>query len=149
VAVKQLKLIAFNSSADAAVALLGGHVDVVAATATALLHAQPGGLRMLAITSPHRLAGQLANVPTWREQGIETVFDNSRFVLAPSRTPREQITYWEARFAELTATDEWKNNLAVNHWQAAYMNGAAAGKFVAAQFMQLQAILTELGLARN
>ena len=149
VTVKQLKLVAFNSSADAMVAALGGHVDVVAATATALLHARSGGLRVLAISSPHRSAGKFANVPTWREQGIETVFDNSRFVLGPHRMPREQIVYWEARFAELAATDEWKNNLAANDWKTAYMNGAATKTFVAAQFMHLQAILAELGVARN
>jgi putative tricarboxylic transport membrane protein len=147
--VKKLRVIAFNSSAEAAVAVLGGHVDLVAATATALLHAGTDGLRVIAISAPRRVAGALASVPTWREQGIDSVFDNFRFVLGPNGMRREQIAYWEEVFAELAASDEWKHNLAANHATAAYLNSAAARKSISLQFAQLKTVLTDLGLAKN
>jgi putative tricarboxylic transport membrane protein len=147
--IKKLKLIAFNSSAEAAVAVLGGHVDIVAATATAVLHAGTDGLRVLAISAPRRVAGTLASVPTWREQGIDAVFDNFRFVLGPNGMRREQIAYWESVFDSLSASDEWKSNLLANHWTAAYLDGASAKRSLGARYAEMKTLLAGLGLAKD
>src|SRR6185503_5338912 len=63
---KRVKFVSFKGSAETTVAVLGGHVDVVMATpGSAWKHVQAGKLRMLAVSSPKRLGGELAAVPTW------------------------------------------------------------------------------------
>ena len=149
VAIKNLKLVAFNSSSEAMVAVLGGHVDAAASTATAFIHGETGALRVLAISAPRRVGGALANMPTWREQGIDTIFDNFRFVLGPRGMRQEQIAYWEKVFSSLAASDEWKRTLAANHWTTAYLKSAETKQAMSTQYEQLKAVLTELGLTKN
>ena len=63
-------------------ALIGGHVDVVVAPVSNLMaQVRSGGIRIIALTAPRRLGGVLANVPTWREQGIEAVVSSWRGVI--------------------------------------------------------------------
>ncbi len=149
VAIRNLKLVSFNSSAESMVAVLGRHVDAVASTATAFIHAEPGALRILAISAPRRVGGAFAGAPTWREQGIDAIFDNFRVVLGPKGIQQEQINYWEGMFSGLTASDEWKRTLAANHWTAAYLKSAETRQAMATQYEQLQSVLTELGLTKN
>ncbi len=56
--VRRLKVVIFDSSALSMTALLGGHVDLVAASASNVLgHLRAGRVRVLGISSPQRLAG--------------------------------------------------------------------------------------------
>ena len=107
--VKSLKIVIFDSSALSMTALLGGHVDVVAATALNVLpHLRAGRVRVIAISSPERQRGELAAIPTWREQGINAVFDNWRGVIGPRGMSAAQVGFWEEALATVVATDEWR-----------------------------------------
>jgi hypothetical protein len=69
VAIDKLTIAPFRSSGESVTALLGGHVDVVSATAPVIVpHVQAGKLRILASASAQRGSGPLAEVKTWREQ---------------------------------------------------------------------------------
>ena len=147
--VRKLKVVVFGSGGESTTALLGGHVGlVVTPAATALPQMESGGLRIIAIAAPQRLAGALAQVPTWRELGYDIVVANWRPVMAPRGLNAEQIAFWEDAIRRFTQTAEWQNELAavggVNH----YMGSRELGKFLAAQDAQFRSILTELGLAR-
>lgn len=84
-----------------------------------------------------------------REQGIDAVFDNFRIVLGPKGTRREQFVYWEAMFARLTESDEWKNSLETNGWIPAYLNGSDTRKSLRLQYEEIKTLLNDLGLAKN
>jgi putative tricarboxylic transport membrane protein len=125
VAIRRLKVVPFNSSAQAATAVMGGHVDIVAAPAAAVLsHARAGRLRLIAISAPARSWGDLAAVPTWREIGVDAVFSNARAVVGPKGLGPDQIRYWEAVFSRLAQTEEWQKNLAANNRSPAYLDHA-------------------------
>src|SRR4051812_7327082 len=65
---KHLKVVAFASAAAGMTALLGGHVDVAVSTLGVFVpHVESGKLRVVAVSTPQRLAGAFANVPTWSE----------------------------------------------------------------------------------
>ena len=147
--VKKLKIVVFDSSAVSVTALLGGHVDAVAATATNVLaHMQTGKVRVIGISSPQRLSGQLAGIPTWKEQGYNAVFGNWRGVVGPKGLKPPQIAYWEDVLAKVVETPEWKKDMEQNFWSNAYLNSRDSRKFLEEEQAQLKGILTELGLVK-
>ena len=82
--VKKLKPVVFNSMGEAITALLGGHVDAVAGSASNMVaQMQAQKLRVIAISAPRRLAGVFAEVPTWKEQGVDAITSNWRGFIGP------------------------------------------------------------------
>lgn len=147
--VKKLKTVVFQSGGESNIALLGGHIDVVTSSASnALSSAAVGKLRAIAISSPRRLGGGLANVPTWREQGVDMVFDNWRGIVGPKALSPAQVAFWEKVFAQLAQTPEWKQALEKEQWANNYMPAAASRKHLDAQYEMIRAALVEIGLAK-
>jgi putative tricarboxylic transport membrane protein len=147
--VRPLKIVIFDSSALSMTALLGGHVDAVAATALNVLpHLKAGRVRVLAITSPQRLTGELAVVPTWREQGVDAVFDNWRGIIGPRGMQPGQIAFWEEALAKVVETDEWKAELERNYFTNSFMKSRESRQFLEREYGRMKALLTDLGLTK-
>jgi putative tricarboxylic transport membrane protein len=72
---------------------------------------------MLAISSPRRLKGDAAGVPTWRELGVNAVSSNWRAVVGPKALPAAQIAYWDETFSAMVQTPEWLQVLRKNQWE--------------------------------
>ena len=72
---RDLKVVAYKGSADAITNLLGGHIDLVTTAAGNIAgHVAAGKLRVVGIAAAQRFSGQLADIPTWKEQGVNLVF---------------------------------------------------------------------------
>ena len=146
--VKKLKTVVFQGGGDAIDALLGGHVDLIASAANNVVpHLAAGKLRVIGITSPHRLVGALASVPTWKEQGADVQITNWRMIAGAKSMTANQVEYWESAFAKVVQTEEWKKDLEQNLFENTYMNSADSRKYLKAQYEQFKAALTEVGLA--
>lgn len=146
---KRLKVVVFKASGESVTAVLGGHVDFLATTASNLVqHVTDGKMRVLAMASPSRLAGPMASVPTWRELGIDAIGNNWRGVAGPKGMTAAQVAYWEGVLAGLVATDEWKKDIEKNLWVGNYMRSADSGAEYKRQYAELKDVLTELGLAK-
>ncbi len=146
---KKLKTIVFKSSADSAIAGLGGHVDLVVSSASILLpHFSSGAMRFLAVSAPKRLGGALAPVPTLREQGANAVVDNFRLVMAPSGISPAHVAWWDQVMMRLSTTDEWKRDLELNGWENAYMGSRDTRNYLDAQHTELKSVLADMGLAK-
>lgn len=147
---RKLRVAVFGSGGDSMIALLGGHVGLVATpAANAIPHMQSGKLRVLAIAAPARLEGVLAAVPTWKELGEDIVVANWRPVIGPKGLSAPQIAYWEETFARLTRTDEWKAEVARTGGVSHYMTSRELAAYFDQQYAQFRAVLGELGLAKN
>lgn len=147
---KRVKFVSFKGSAETTVAVLGGHVDVVMATpGSAWKHVQAGKLRMLAVSSPKRLGGELAAVPTWRELGWNGVSSNWRAVVGPKGLPPAQVAWWDQTFAELVKSPDWQQSLRKNQWEHEYMGSASTLRFMQEEYKHLESLLTELGDAKK
>lgn len=147
--VKSLKIVIFDSSALSMTSLLGGHVDVVAATALNVLsHLKAGKVRLIAVSSSERLRGDLAIIPTWREQGVNVVFDNWRGVIGPRGLSPAQIAFWEEALAGVVSTEEWKKGLEKNYLTSSFMKSRESRKFLEEETVKISAVLTDLGLAK-
>lgn len=146
---KKLKTVVFKSSAESAVAGLGGHVDVVISSASLLLpHVASGALRMIAVSAPKRMSGGLATVPTLKEQGIDAVVDNFRLVIAVSGLSAAHLAYWDNAMGQLAQAEDWKRDLATNAWENTYLNSRDTTKYLDAQYAELRRELTAVGLAK-
>ncbi len=147
--VKKMRAVIFPSGGAAITAMLGGHIDVVPITAAFAASLLRGGqVRLLAVASPQRLAGALADVPTWREQGIEAVVSNWRGMVGPKGMSAAQRASWEETLRRFSDSEEWKKELAANFWSSDYMRGDEMRKFLDEDNAQARAFLVDIGLAR-
>ena len=147
--IRKLKVVAFSGSADGVTALLGGHIDVSASPASAVLvHVKAGRLRTLAVSSEQRLTGDLASVPTWTELGIHAVSANWRSIVGPKGMTAEQIAYWDDVLGRLTRLPEWRHDLETRLVEPTYLNSRDTLRRMDAETAQLTVVLTELGLAK-
>lgn len=145
--VKTLKVVVFNGSGEAMTAVLGGHVDVVISSASALLpHSKAGTLRLIAVSSPQRSQGVLSSVPTWKEVGINAVSTNWRSLVGPKGMTQEQIRFWDEVFARMVQLPEWKQDLEAKVIDNTYLNARDTGKLMEAEYAELSSILGDLGL---
>lgn len=147
---KKLKIVVYGSGGKAMAAALGGHVDlVVAPAATLLSQVEQGLLRMIAITAPKRQEGALAEVPTWREQGANTVVSNWRVILAPRGVPARQIAYWENVMARMVEAAEWKEMLQKDVVSAHFLRSDETRKFLDEEYQDVQGMLNALGVVKK
>ncbi len=147
--ITKLKTVVFPSGGEALTNLLGGHVDVVSTTlANAKGLIEAGKLRIVAITAPERLGGAMAQVPTWKEQGVDTTFSAVVLAVAPPGLDAAQIAFWEDAFKQLNDSPEWQQSLADNFWVADFRGSADAVKYLDEQAADLRSVMTDLGLAK-
>ncbi len=146
----KVKFVAFNSSAEAVTALLGGHVDVVSAgTGNIAPFVASGKLRALAVSSAKRVSGALATAPTWPELGYRGVLENWRGIIGAKNITSEQAAFWESVFRRITSSDEFRNYAEQNQWEATFRGGENSRKFMAEQYEELKSVMTYLGLAKK
>ncbi len=147
---KKLRTVIFQGGGEAITALLGGHIDVNSSAANNVVsHKEAGKIRVLGIASPKRLGGVLADVPTWKEQGVNALVTNWRMVAGPKGMTQAQIAYWDRVLAKLAQSAEWKKDIADNLFEEAYRNSAATEKYMQSEYEQFSAALSELGMTKK
>jgi putative tricarboxylic transport membrane protein len=147
--VRKMRVVIFPSGGAATTAMMGGHVDVVPITAAfASSMAKQGQVRVIAVTAPARVPGVLADVPTWREQGVDVVVTNWRNIMGPKGLSELQVQYWEEALHRLADSDEWKKELEANTWTSEFMRSAEARKFLERETTEVRSFLVDLGMAK-
>lgn len=145
----KLTVVPYKSSADSIVALLGGHLEVVASTTPNIITQYQGGkIRLLALSSPERLGGALADVPTWREQGVDSEFRSSLGIVGAKGLTREQVAFWENAFRRVVATEEWKRALARSQSRPNFLGQAEALKFYEAEYTAMRPMIEAMKLGK-
>ncbi|HNK54147.1 MAG TPA: tripartite tricarboxylate transporter substrate-binding protein, partial [Ottowia sp.] len=108
-AIDKLTIAPFRSSGESVTALIGGHVDVVSATAPVVLpQVANGKLRILASAAPVPGSGPLAGVKTWREQGVPADYVSYNGVTLPPGVHAEQIRFWEEALRKVSQDPQWR-----------------------------------------
>ena len=147
--VRAMTVVAFKGSAEAVTAVLGGHLDLVTtATGNAAPHVAAGKMRIIGIAAEQRMPGVLADVPTWKEQGVPVVFGGWRSIMEPKGMPAAQMAYWENAFQKVVETPEWEVDLERNFWSADFARGSRFAEDLAREYESMRAVLAELGLAK-
>lgn len=148
--VAKLTVVPYKSSQESLTNLLGGHLDVMAATTpNVLAQLQAGRIRVLAVASRARLQGALAAIPTWRELGVDADYESAQGVMAPRGIPREALAFWDRFFATVTSDPEWQEFVRARQWDPRYLNAADADKDLERAYADTRGVLQALGLARR
>ena len=148
--VKRVKTVSFPGGTEIALALLGGHVDVThSGLGNVLPHVREGRMRVLAITGPKRLWGPFAEVPTWKEAGVDTTASGWRGVLGPKDLPQPQVAYWEDILRKVVQTPEWKQDLEDNFWVNAHTSAAETRRRLDREYAEIRQTMSELGMAKT
>jgi len=146
----RLKVVGFQGGAEAVTAALGGHVDVSVGPASIVApQLEAGKLRVIGVPSERRLGGVFAQVPTWREQGVDAVFSQWRGLMGPKGLSLAQIAYWDGVLGKTVQTVEWKEHIERTQLTYRYLDSGQARDFIMDQNEKVRAILTGLGLIKK
>jgi putative tricarboxylic transport membrane protein len=145
--VAKLTVVPFRSSADSMAALLGGHVDLVAATGpTVVPLAQAGKVRTLVSCAAQRGTGPLADVPTWRELGIATDYASYNGVLLPGGVDAEQIRFWEGALRQVANSADWKTLVEKSGNKPVFKGYVDSHRYLEAELKETRALVGALGI---
>lgn len=147
---KKIKIVSFRSGGDLTIQLLGGHIPVISTgLSEAIEQVKTGKARVIAVSAPKPLPGDLAKVPTWRSLGLDVEILHWRGVFAPPGISRDVIAYWDKTLGQLVKTDAWKKQLEQHGWFDAYADSAKFRKDLDAEEKIYTEILTDLGMAKG
>lgn len=147
---KKVHIVSFRSGGDLMIQLLGGHVPVISTgLSEAIEQVKAGKARVLAVSAPKPLAGELAKVPTWHSLGIDVSILHWRGLFAPPGIPAAAVQYWDKTLGALVKTDAWQKVLDKYGWFDAYADSKAFRKDLDEEFRVTGGILKELGMAKG
>lgn len=147
---RQIKIVPFKSGGDLMIQMLGGHVPVISTgLSEAIEQVKAGRARVLAVSSPRPLEGDLAGVPTWRSMGLGVEILHWRGLFAPPGVPASTVKYWDQTLSKTVRTDSWKNALEKHGWFNAYAGSAQFRKDLDRETTVYTDILTQLGMAKG
>lgn len=147
--IKRLRVVVFKTNAEGLTALLGGHIHLVAsAVATAIGQMREGKVKIMSVSAPQRMGGDLAQVPTLREQGYDVSLSNWRAIIGPKGLSAAQVGYWEGVLSRVVGTDEWKAALEQQFWDGNFLRSRDFAKYMDNEYAQTRPVMLELGLAK-
>ena len=146
---KVAKAVVYSGGGEGVTAMLGGHIDVYVASPRSMVPLQKDGrARMLGVSSAQRDKA-LADLPTFKEQGIDAEFFTWRGFMGPKGLKPGEIAYWDAVFEKLAQSEEWRKDTEAQFWDANYLLSAETRKHLDRENEVMRGILTELGLAKQ
>ncbi|QQE74830.1 tripartite tricarboxylate transporter substrate binding protein [Brevibacillus composti] len=146
---KAVKYVSYDGGGEAIAALLGGNADAIATDASSLTeYLRAGKIRILGIASDERLGGELKEIPTYKEQGIDASFTIWRGIFGPADMPADAKAYWDEKLKALSENEAWKKELEANGWESEYKDSASFTAFLDEQNNLVIELLTSLGMAK-
>ncbi|WP_243388169.1 tripartite tricarboxylate transporter substrate binding protein [Bacillus kexueae] len=145
--VKQLKYVSAQDGNGMSM-LLGGKVDVYSTgLAEATEQARAGKVKVLAITAPDRLEGDvISTFPTLKEQGIDDEFIVWRGFMGPPEMDEAAVTYYENAILDMMETDTWKEQRDNFGWTDNFMASDEFKAHLDEEYEVMKEIMEEIGL---
>lgn len=134
----------FGGGAEAITALLGGHIEAVAASGYAP-HLEAGSIRLLAETGPQPIAG-FPNVPTFKELGYPLSISAAYGLFGPANLPREVISWWEDVLSDMTESDDYDQFLKTLRGYPMFQDSSTFTQSVVDGYHEVGRQIEELGL---
>ncbi len=148
--ISKLVVVPFRSSAESLTNLMGGHIDVMAATTpNVLTQMKEGRIRVLAVASPSRLKGALASIPTWRDVGVDSTYNSAQGVMGAKGMPPEALKFWTDLFRTVTRDPEWLAFVESRQWEPRFVDSSEIGTELKQAYGETHDVLRDLGLAKR
>ncbi|MEO1275207.1 MAG: tripartite tricarboxylate transporter substrate-binding protein [Pseudomonadota bacterium] len=146
---RQIKYVAFDGGGEAVTQLLAGSVQVFTGDASeAKGFVDSGDIRVIAVLSPERLAGDFSSFPTASEQGIEVIGANWRGFYVPGGMSDEAYNFWVEAVGKVYDSPEWKLVMKQNGLAPLDLRGEEFEQFVASSVNSIAELSREIGLIK-
>lgn len=144
---RRMKVVVFKGSGESITAVLGGHVDVMVSSSGSVLgQVQAGQVRVLAVAAAQRMGGAFANVPTFREQGINTTGIAAwRGFHGPRPLTPAQIAFWDDALAKMADAAEWKKNLEEGDLTQQFLRSREFAQYLEVEYATTRAAMADIG----
>jgi putative tricarboxylic transport membrane protein len=148
--VRKLRQVTFGSGGESMTALLGGHVDAISSPVSSIVEQlRTGRIRIIAVSAPRRLTGELAEVPTWTELGVNSAVDVWRGLAGPKNLSAAQIEFWDGVTSRAVKDREWTKELARSFADSAYKGSAETFRHWQSEYAEMRTLYTALGLVKQ
>lgn len=145
----KLNYVVFNSGGEVNAALLGGHVDLaVSNPGEALELTKANKVRLLGVFAEKRLAGA-PQVPTMKEQGVNTIYVQNRGLCAPAGIPADALKVLEGGFLKYFKSEIFKKYCKDNLLSEAWMDSATFSKWLEQENARYAVIVKDMGLIKK
>jgi putative tricarboxylic transport membrane protein len=143
----KINYVPFSGGGEALAAILGGQVTAgISGYGEFAGQVQSGDLRLIAVSSPERLAG--IDAPTLKESGLDVEVQNWRMVAAGPDLTDEQKADLVATIEAMVKSEQWKATLASKGWTDTFLAGDDFAAYIKAQVESTTAILKEIGVIK-
>ncbi|BCG10236.1 MULTISPECIES: Bug family tripartite tricarboxylate transporter substrate binding protein [Buttiauxella] len=145
----KMRYVAFEGGGEPVTALMGNHVQAVSGDLSEMVPYLNGDkLRVLAVFSEERLPGELAKIPTAKEQGFDLVWPIIRgFYVGPKVTDAE-YQWWVETFNKLQQTEDFKKQRDLRGLFEFNMSGKELDDYVKKQVTGYREQAKAFGLAK-
>lgn len=146
---KSMRFVAFEGGGEAMTALLGGHIHVFTGDAAETQQQIKAGskVRILAVMADKRLAGELASVPTAREQGADMEWPIIRGFYVGPKVSDADFKVWVDTFNRMMATPAYDKLRTERGLYPFAMTGPDFDAYVKRQVTSYRKLAEEFGLA--
>jgi putative tricarboxylic transport membrane protein len=145
----KLTTVVYESGTNTAIQVAGGHLDVgVQSPGSAWQLAQAGKIRLLAVAGPRRYPGELSNVPTLREQGINSDANVFYTLFAPKGIDPAQAAWWDQAIASVMQSEQIRKDAEFNRWTIDIIGHRELPAFLEREHENYRRALAELGLEK-
>ena len=146
---KSMRFVAFEGGGEAATALQGGHVQVYSGDASEAVNQIKAGtkMRVLAVMADKRLVGDLAAIPTAKEQGYDIEWPIIRGFYMGPKVSDADFKAWADAFKKMMATPSFDKLRAERGLFPFDMVGAEADKYIKERVQYYRKVAGDFGLA--
>ena len=135
----------FQGGNPAVMSLLGGHVDAVTVSPGEVAsHVASGKLRLLAVMADQRMPGLFAQVPTFKERGIDLTVGAWRGLVVPKGTPDPIVNTLKDMARKAGNEASFKETLEKTNLGYSYAEGDVFLKQILADREMFKGILAKL-----
>jgi len=145
---RQVKIVTFNGHAESVTNLLGGHIQMIAASVDGLIpHHKAGTMRIIGVATPQRTKA-VPEVPTFREQGYDVIVGNWTAIMGAKGLAPAQVAYWEDLLERTFRHPAWQAMLEADALEHDFRKSQAVREMLAKDYESERRMLTELGMAK-
>ncbi|MEO8279497.1 MAG: tripartite tricarboxylate transporter substrate binding protein [Ideonella sp.] len=146
---KLMRFVAFEGGGEAITALQGGHVQVYSGDASEAVQQQKAGskIRVLAVMADKRLPGDLASIPTAKEQGVDVEWPIIRGFFMGPKVSDADFKVWSDTFKKMMATPAYSKLRAERGLFPFDMVGPEADAYIKKRVSEYRKLVQDFGLA--
>ncbi|TNV21479.1 tripartite tricarboxylate transporter substrate binding protein [Buttiauxella sp. B2] len=145
----KMRYVAFEGGGEPVTALMGNHVQAVSGDLSEMVPYLNGDkLRVLAVFSNERLPGELAKIPTAKEQGFDLVWPIIRGFYVGPKVSDAEYQWWVETFNKLQQTEDFKKQRDLRGLFEFNMTGQELDAYVKKQVTGYREQAKAFGLAK-